>query len=162
MPTNTNLTPGFISVEDAIKLIQSDTRQNPVVDMDWLVAHVVWLDKNGPAHNFRIPKIRRLAADEIRTNAYGKTIEYEQTGSVYVAINKPLENELLKDAILSKYRELVGHEYKTRTVKAVTTVADDAQGRAAVQPRTNTKPIAKEGASIAEGVLQDTNGEGIL
>lgn len=158
MTPNSTLAPGFVSIDEAVELIKSDTRQNPVVDMDWLVAHKVWLDRNGPAHNFRIPKIRRLKQEEVYRTKRGKIVEYEHVGDVYVAINTAFENELLKKTIEDKYRELVGHEYKELTTKAFSTVADDAQGRSAVQPRPN-KPIAKEGASIGGGGIATSNGD---
>ena len=157
-PNKNNLSPGFITVDDACELIRSDTRENPVVDMDYLTAHVVWLEAN---HNFRIPKIRRLKPDEIRRTKRGKIVEYENIGDAYVYLATNFEKELLKKTILDKFRELVGHEYKEAGVMARSTVADDAQGRAAVQPRNNTKPIAKEGADIGGGVVTETNGQNI-
>lgn len=153
----TTLAPGFVSIDDAVALIKSDTRENPVVDMDYLVSKIVWIEVN---HNFRIPKIRRLGSDEVYRTKRGKVIEYENTGDVYVSINTNFEKELLKKTILDKYRELVGHEYKEAGVRAVSTVADDAQGRAAVQPRAN-KPIAKEGSTIGEGTTVTSNGDGL-
>ena len=157
-PSNNNLSPGFITVEDAVELIKSDTRENPVVDMDYLVTHIVWIEAN---HNFRIPKIRRLAPEEIRRTKRGKVIEYENIGNAYVYLATNYEKELLKKTILDKFKELVGREYKEAGVKARSTVADDAQGRAAVQPRNNTKPIAKEGAVIGGGEVVNSNGENL-
>ena len=92
-PNKNNLSPGFVSVDDAVKLINSDTRENPVVDMDYLVAHIVWIDAN---HNFRIPKIRRLKPEEVHKTKRGKIVEYENIGDVYVAINTNYEKEFLK------------------------------------------------------------------
>ena len=152
-----NLSPGFVPVEEAVELIKSDTRENPVVDMDYLTSHTVWIESN---HNFRIPKIRRLAPDEIRKTKRGKIIEYENIGDVYVYIATNYEKELLKKTILDKFRELVGHEYKQMGVRARSTVADDAEGRAAVRPRPN-KPIAKEGQSIGSGDVMTSNGDGL-
>lgn len=156
MNNNANLSPGFQTVEEAVELIKSDTRENPIVDMDYLVGHVVWIEAN---HNFRIPKIRRLKPEEVRRTKRGKVIEYENIGDVYVYLATNFEKELLKKTILDKFRELVGHEYKEIGVKARSTVADDAQGKAAVQPRVNTKPIAKEGALIGEGTVATSNGD---
>lgn len=150
-----NLSVGFISVDDAVKLIQSDTRQNPVVDMDWLIQRVKWVEV---AHNFRIPKIRRLPSDKIYKTKRGKIVEYEHVGDANVAISNSFEKELLRKTIMDKYRELVGHEYKELHTRAVSTVADDAQGREAVQPRAN-KPIAKEGDSIGTGSEAVSNGD---
>ena len=158
MQDNNQLSPGFVEVGKAVELIKSDSRDNPVVDMDYLAAHIVWIEAN---HNFRIPKIRRLSPDEVHKTKRGKVIEYENTGDVYVYIATNFEKELLKKTILDKFRELVGHEYKEIGVRARSTVADDAQGKAAVQPRNNTKPIAKEGTIIGEGTTMDTNGQNI-
>lgn len=156
-PSTNTLSPGFIPVEEACELIKSDTRQNPVVDMDYLVSRIKWVET---AHNFRIPKIRRLGPDEIYKTKRGKVVEYENIGDVYVYVATNFDKELLRKTILDKFRELVGHEYKENVVKATSTVADDAEGRAAVKPRPN-KPIAKEGSSIGNHGVSTTNGEGI-
>lgn len=155
---NNSLSPGFVEVEAACDLIKSDTREHPVVDMDYLVSHIVWIETN---HNFRIPKVRRLKPEEVRKTKRGKIIEYENIGDVYVRIDTNYQKELLKKTILDKFKELVGHEYKEISVRARSTVADDAQGRAAVQPRNNTKPIAKEGAVISGGEVITSNGENL-
>ena len=157
-PTTEQLPPGFVTVNKACEVIASDTRENPVVDMDYLVAHIVWIETN---HNFRIPKIRRLKPEEVRRTKRGKVIEYENIGDIYVSINTNYEKELLKKTILDKFKQLVGHEYKEVGVRARSTVADDAQGKAAVQPRNNTKPIAKEGAVIGGGEVITSNGDGL-
>ena len=157
MQPNTNDLPtGFVKVQDACKLIESDTRENPVVDMDYLVSHTVWIETN---HNFRIPKIRMLKPEEVKRTRSGKFKEYENIGDVYVRIDTNYQKELLKQTILDKFRELVGHEYKEAGVIARSTVADDAQGKAAVQPRNNAKPIAKEGAIIGDGSVATSNGD---
>ena len=158
MQQGNNLPPGFIEVEKACELIQSDTREKPVVDMDYLVSHTVWIETN---HNFRIPKIKMLKPEEVRRTKRGKYIEYENIGDVYVRIDTNYQKELLKKTILDKFKELVGHEYKEVSVRARSTVADDAQGKAAVQPRNNTKPIAKEGALIGGGEVINSNGDGL-
>lgn len=153
---SSNLPPGFVSIDAACELIKTDTRENPVVDMDYLVAHTVWIETN---HNFRIPKIRMLKPEEVRRTKRGKIIDYENIGDVYVAVSTNFEKELLKKTILDKFRELVGHEYKEAGVRARSTVADDAQGKAAVQPRNNPKPIAKEGALVGDGTTITSNGD---
>lgn len=157
MQKNNDLAPGFLSVDDAVKLIQSDTRENPVVDMDYLVSRLKWVET---AHNFRIPKIRRLKPEEVYRTKRGKVVEYETTGSVYIYIATNFEKEFVRKAILDKFRELVGHEYKEQAIRAMSTVADDAQGKAAVQPRAN-KPIAKEGSLIGDGTIVTSNGQGL-
>lgn len=154
MTPEQNLSPGFSTIDDAVALIKSDTRENPVVDMDYIVSKIVWIETN---HNFRIPKIRRLKPDEVYRTKRGRMVDYETVGNVYVYVATNFEKELLKKTILDKYRELVGHEYKEAGVRATSTVADDAQGRDAVRPRANT-PIAKEGSSIGDGTTTTSNG----
>lgn len=151
-----NLVPGFVTVDQAMELIKSDTRENPVVDMDYLVSRLKWVETS---HNFRIPKIRRLSPEEVHRTKRGKVVEYENIGNVYIYIATNFEKELVRKTILDKFRELVGHEYKEQTIKARSTVADDAQGKAAVQPRNNIKPIAKEGTIIGEGTTATSNGD---
>ncbi len=152
-----NLAPGFISVDKAVELIKSDTREHPVVDMDYLVSRIKWVET---AHNFRIPKIRMLKKEEVYKNKRGRVIDYEVTGNAYIYIATNFERELVRKTILDKFRELVGHEYKEQTIRAMSTVADDAEGRSAVKPRVN-KPIAKEGQSIGGGDVLTSNGEGL-
>lgn len=153
-----NLSPGFITIDAGVELIKSDTRENPVVDMDYLINHVVWIETS---HNFRIPKIRRLKPEEVYKTKRGRVVDYEHIGDAYIYISTNFEKELVKKTIYDKYKELVGREYKEAGVKARSTVADDAQGRAAVQPRNNAKPIAKEGAVIGGGETMTSNGEGL-
>ena len=157
-PSAKQLSPGFITVDEAVKLIQSDTREHPVVDMDYLVSRIKWVET---AHNFRIPRIRMLKPEDVRRTKRGKIVDYEIIGNSYIYIATNFEKELIRKTILDKFRELVGHEYREQTVRAMSTVADDAQGKAAVQPRSNTKPIAKEGAVISSGEIITSNGENL-
>lgn len=150
-----NLAPGFQSVDEAIELIKSDTRANPVVDMDWLITRKKWIETG---HNFRIPKVRRLKPDEVYRTKRGKVVEYETIGEMNIYIATNFDKELLLKTINDKYKELVGHEYREFTTRAVSTVADDAQGRNAVTPRAN-KPIAKEGTNIGDGAIATSNGD---
>lgn len=158
MQNKSQLLPGYTELDKAIEIIKSDTRENPVVDMDYLITHTIWIETN---HNFRIPKIRRLKPEEVHRTKRGVLKEYEKIGVINVQINTNYEKELLKKTIYDKYRELVGREYREVTVRARSTVADDAQGKAAVQPRVNAKPIAKEGTIIGEGTTMDTNGQNL-
>lgn len=155
MQTGNNLSPGFVPVDEACELIKSDTRQNPVVDMDYLVSRIKWVET---AHNFRIPRVRRLAPEEVYKTKRGKIVEYEHTGDVYIYIATNFEKELVRKTILDKFRELVGREYRENIVRGTSTVADDAEGRAAVRPRANN-PIAKEGSSIGDGTVSTSNGD---
>lgn len=156
-PNNNSLSPGFITVDEAVEIIKSDTRENPVVDMDLIVHKLVWIETG---HNFRIPRIKMLPPEKVYKTKRGNIKDYETIGEINVYIRTNFEKELLKKTILDKFRELVGHEYEEASIRARSTVADDAQGREAVRPR-NNRPIAKEGAVIGEGTTMTSNGENL-
>lgn len=149
------LPPGFEPIEKAVEIIKSDTRENPVVDMDLLVKKIQWLQAN---NNFRIPKIRRLKPEEVYRTKRGKIVEYETIGEINVMVETVYEKELLRKTILDKYRELTHKEYKGDGVRAMSTVADDAHGKDAVRPRAN-KPLAQAGSSIGGGTETISNGD---
>ena len=90
-----NLAPGFISIDDAVALIKSDTRSNPVVDMDWMVLRTKWIQTG---QNFRIPKIRRL--EKPYRNRQGRLVEFEHVGDANVTIFTNFEKELLKKKLI--------------------------------------------------------------
>lgn len=151
-----NLPQGFVTIDEAVELIKSDNRKDPVVDMDYIVSRIKWVETG---HNFRVPKIRRL--EKPYRDRRGHIVEFENTGNVYVFISTNFEKELLKKTILDKFRELTGKEYRDKITRGVSTVADDAEGVNAVKPRAN-KSNTKEGTSITNGgAIIDTNGENL-
>lgn len=143
MQTIPALPKGFISLEDAIMLIHSDTRSDAKVDTKWLVNHMPWIEEN---HNFRIPLLKTTSDKKV-----------VPIGSKYVEVRSAYDREALKRAIRDHYRDMVGHEYEAPTVKSMSTVADEEESGGNVQPR-RRKPIAKEGAIIGTGETVSTNG----
>lgn len=136
------LPKGFISIDEAVALINSDTRADAKVDTKWLVSHVDWIEE---AHNFRIPLLKTTADKKI-----------VKVGSKYVQILSAYDKEVLKRAIRNHYRDLVGHEFSKENVRAVSSVVDDEVSSGA-RPR-KSKPIAKEGQTIGTGETIVTNG----
>lgn len=136
------LPKGFISIDEAVALINSDTRADAKVDTKWLVSHVDWIEE---AHNFRIPLLKTTADKKIA-----------KVGSKYVQILSAYDKEVLKRAIRNHYRDLVGHEFSKENVRAVSSVVDDEVSSGA-RPR-RSKPIAKEGQTIGTGETIVTNG----
>lgn len=157
MQNNNNLPNGFITAEEAIKLINSDTKENPVVDIDYMVAHTRWLETG---KNFRIPKIRLLAPEERKRDVRGNIHIIEKTGDVYVEVKSDYEREAIRKALNDKYYEMTNKEYAELKTRGVSTVADDAEGRNAVAPRANT-PNTKAGDAIGGGSTVTTNGQGL-
>lgn len=136
------LPKGFISIDDAVVLINSDTRSDAKVDTKYLVNHLDWIEE---AHNFRIPLLKTVDG------------KISKIGSNYVEVRTTYDKEVLKRAIRNHYRDMVGREYEANITKAVSTVADEEQSGGAVRPR-KSKAIAKEGAIIGTGETIKTNG----
>lgn len=151
------LPKGFISIEEAVELINSDSREEAKVDIKWLVGHVDWIEE---AHNFRIPLARQATKEEytkfISNHPAAKFDGLIHLGSKFVQIMNSYDKEVMKKAIRDHYRDLVGHEYQAQNVRAVSSVADDTVA-GGVRPR-KSKPIAKEGAVIGTGETITTNG----
>ena len=57
--------PGFLSLEDAVALINSDSRSDAKVDTKWLVSHIDWIEE---AHNFRICSKIRMRIKGVTNN----------------------------------------------------------------------------------------------
>lgn len=161
----TRLSPGFSTIDEAVKLIQSDTRSKPVVDLNYLIHHLNWIETG---RNFRIPKMRRLTKAEMESREqnrrassfYAPVSEFESNGNMYVYIETNYDKELLRKVIREKFRELAGHEFDEALGRATSTVADDAQGAGAVRPR-SVKPNTELGASIGSGATVESNGDGL-
>lgn len=132
----------FMSIADAVALINSDTRSDAKVDTKWLVNHIDWIEEK---HNFRIPLMKTTADKKVVC-----------TGSKYVEIRDEYDKVTLKRAIRDHYRDMVGHEYEKPVIKAVSSVADDEVGTG-VRPR-RSKPIAKEGQLISNETI---SGKGV-
>ena len=134
---------GFITLEEAVQLINSDSRSDAKVDTKWLVKHIDWIEE---AHNFRIPLMKTTSDKKV-----------VGIGSKYVQIVTSYDKELLKKAIRDHYRDMVGRDYAAPATHAISTVADEEQTGGNVRPR-KSKSIAKEGAVISSGETITTNG----
>lgn len=152
-----SLPNGFITVEEAVALINSDTRDDARVDTQYLVSHIDWIEE---AHNFRIPLVRLTTKEELQAimkrypgrRPNGLT----RLGSKTVTINTAYEKELLKQTIRNHYKEMAGREYEKPTVRGLSSVADEETGGGQVKPR-RSKTIAKEGETIGSGQSRVTN-----
>lgn len=104
----------FITVKEAIELIKSDTRQNPVVDIKQMVESYNSIEL---FHNFRIPL---LTLDK-----NGNVVE---NGNRYITFEKELDVLMFKDVVLSHYREVTSAKYDeeaiTNPTRSITTVND--------------------------------------
>lgn len=128
---NTNLPHGFVSVEEAIKLIESDTRKEPVVDVLFMVNNLPYLRVNG---NFNI---------KLLTKKDGKIVD---NGSRFVQIESDFQRITLEHALTEHYKQATGKEIDPGQIglSSITAAYDD-NGGSTVQPRLNDKPMTKFG-----------------
>ena len=141
----------FISVKEAIALIDTDTRTNPTVDDRKLIQSVEYLHTNlrGNDMNFRIPKVK-----------LGKDRKLIRDGEVYAKITNAREASELAWAIEDHYKKLSGKEIDSKTMglsKQTTTVEESAKFEA--RPRTNTESKLKYGDEMVTGQSTTMVGE---
>lgn len=152
-----SLPNGFITVEDAVDLIKTNTFEKPTVDIRYLVGHLDWVEV---AHNFRIPKVRLVTKEEyaelLKKFPGRRPSELTSVADEYVTLRTSYEVELLKKTIRDNYRDITGHAYSKANTRGITTVIDEEKGTDAA-PRATKNTIAKEGSVIGSGSTVSTN-----
>ena len=152
-----SLPNGFITVEDAVDLIKTNTFEKPTVDIKYLVGHLDWVEV---AHNFRIPKVRLVTKEEyaelLKKFPGRRPSELTSVADEYVTLRTSYEVELLKKTIRDNYRDITGHAYSKANTRGITTVIDEEKGTDAA-PRATKNTIAKEGSVIGSGSTVSTN-----
>lgn len=155
-----SLPNGFITVEDAVELIKTNTFEKPTVDIKYLVGHLDWVEV---AHNFRIPRVRLVTKEEYAellkkfpSRQGRRPSELTRVSDENVTLRTSYEVELLKKTIRDNYREITGHGYNKSNTRGITTVIDEEKGTDAA-PRATKNTIAKEGSVIGSGSTVSTN-----
>lgn len=130
------LPKGFLSYDEALKLIQAETRDNPRVDISRLAKNLKWLEAK---HNFSIFMLKRDANGTIVPN-----------GNRPVQIVNDYEKTTLEHVIREKYKELARREYQGEGVHKISTMVTDAEsgGNAMGQPIENTESKIQVGDEI--------------
>lgn len=130
------LPKAFLTFDDAVKLIQSETRENPRVDISRLVRNFKWLEAK---HNFTIFFIKRDESGKIVSN-----------GNRPVQIANEYEKTTLEHVIREKYKELAHMEVPDLGIRKITTVVTDADNGGNMQgiPMNNPDSTIKVGDSI--------------
>lgn len=133
----------FISVSEAIALLDTDTRTNPTVDDSELIRSVEFLHTNlrGNDMNFRIVKVKR---DES-----GKIV---RSGIVFAKVTNGREASELAWAIEDHYKKLSGKTIDSQTMglqRQATTVEESTnfEGR----PHNNADSTIKPGDELVTG-----------
>lgn len=137
---NSNLPNGFVTVADAIKLIESDSRTDAKVDTAFLLRNLPYLRVDG---NYNIKKLK---------HENGKVVE---DGEVYVMIASEYERAMLEHAITEHYKNVTGRVVNPESIglRSITTAVDDEKN-ANGYLMNNDKPMIKAGEDIVSGVNQ--------
>ena len=133
----------FITVKEAIALIDTDTRTNPTVDDQELIRSVEFLHTNlrGNDMNFRIPKVK-----------YDENKKIVPNGIVYAKVTNSREASELAWAIEDHYKKLSGKTIDSQTMglqRQSTTVEESTnfEGR----PHNNPDSTIKMGDELTTG-----------
>lgn len=133
------LPKGFITVAEAIKLIESDTRDNAKVDTAFLVRNIPYMREGG---NFNIRKLKHENNRIVRD------------GSVFVMLETEYDKVTLEHAILEHYRKVTGRTAQPNDmgVKDVSTIVD-SQDPESGRIRKNQNPLSKYGEDLGSGEI---------
>lgn len=125
-------------VEEIVKVLKKHAAKNPVVDLQFLMDNLQFMDT---ARNYTIKLVKK---DE-------KTGEAKSLGHVVVVVEKPLDLEVLKDEIKKTYKRVTGQFVEPeKKVVAKTTQVDDLDGGNS-DIRVNKKSKAAYGKKIETG-----------
>lgn len=140
MQNTGNLPNGFVTVADAIKLIESDSRTDAKVDTAFLLKNLPYLRVDG---NYNIKKLK---------HENGKVVE---DGEVFVMIASEYERAMLEHAITEHYKNVTGRVVNPENIglRSITTAVDDEKN-ANGYLMNNDKPMIKAGEDIVSGVNQ--------
>lgn len=142
-----NLPHGFIPVEEAIKLINEDSRTDAKVDTKFLLSGLPYL-RVGGTFNIRLMK-----------HVDGKAV---YNGEKFVQIASEYERAMLEHAVVEHYKAMSGnmnfkYDAENAPTRSLSTAVDDEEnpsGRIVKQK----KPMTKSGEDIADHGVTKTNG----
>lgn len=139
----------ILTVKEAIDLINTDTRTNPVVDNSRLVRNIEFLRSNfrGGGMNYTIFLVKRDESGRIVPN-----------GVKYVAVSNRRDQTDLEYAITDHYKELSGREVNPEEIglQKQTTVVDKKEAGANGLARKNKKSKIKYGDEMASSSENQT------
>lgn len=135
----------ILTVKEAIDLINSDTRTNPVVNNAKLIRNVEFLNSNfrGGGMNYTIFLEKRDESGRIVPN-----------GVKFVAVNGKREQTELEYAITDHYKAVSGRDVDPETIGLMqqSTVVSEEEGDLTGKPRVNkTAKKLKKGDALRTG-----------
>lgn len=137
--------PGFISVEDAIKLIEKHTLENPTVDLLFMMDN---FRRIKTSHNFLIPLAEKKNGKTVRKYPSLTTTVYDED-----------DRTLLRRAIRQKFEAVTGKKFpdvRSMGLRKISNAVDDQHGTTARQ-RQNSDSKIKLGDTLQSGSTVNTN-----
>lgn len=143
----------FLTVDEAIALINTDTRTNPTIDDVKLVKGIEYLRANmrGGEMNYTIHLVKRDETGKIVPN-----------GKKWAVVQSSRDANTLEYAIMDHYKALSGHaapDPDEMGLEAFTTAVEDSDGKSRPRPRRNTSSTIKKGDEMASGSQTVTVGD---
>ena len=125
----------YFTFDETIKLIQSDSRENPKVDIDFIVSNFEYI---APAHTFTLRLLGKENGQVVRT------------GVKYVLLNNEYEATTFEHAVSEKYRELLGRDLNPIRPRKNTTMITDSEngGNITGMPIRNAESTTEIGTDI--------------
>ena len=135
-----NIPTGFISVEEAISLIESDTRSNAKVDTAFLLRNLPYLRVDG---NYTIKKLK---------HEKGKVVD---AGEEFVHIFSDYQRSMLEHTIIEHYKMVTGRDIDPESIgiKKLMTTVDDEKNLSGRIMR-NTESSTKVGDTLVSGATK--------
>ena len=135
-----NIPTGFISVEKAISLIESDTRSNAKVNTAFLLRNLPYLRVDG---NYTIKKLK---------HENGKVVD---DGEEFAHIFSDYQRSMLEHAIIEHYKMVTGRDIDPESIgiKKLMTTVDDEKNLSGRIMR-NTESSTKVGDTLVSGATQ--------
>lgn len=131
----TSLPKDVMNTEDAIKLIQAETRSEPKLDIQFMAANLPYL-REGYPYNMRM----------LTRDAFGKIVP---NGTKYAYVKDHKDAVLLESAIRDKFRELAHKDFELPLRKVTNEITDsDSGGNMQGYTATNTRSSIKMGDDI--------------
>lgn len=153
---NSNVPIGFITVDEAIKLIKADELGNATVDVNWLVRMFPWIE---PAHNFTIRLMKTDPATKKRVPAGVTQIQFPAAN----ASGSNLQVETFKETVREIFRERTHRELNETPVRSITTARGGEEGTSkSGNPELSTMSKTKVGEDLpSQTVSMTLTGEGV-
>lgn len=142
----------ILTVKEAIDLINSDTRTNPVVNNAKLIRNVEFLKSNfrGGGMLYTIFLVKRDKTGKIVPN-----------GVKWAAVNNHRDQSDLEYAITDHYKAVSGRDVDTESIGLMkqTTTIDQKEGNVDGRARKNKESKLKKGDDLQTGHKVDTGEE---